>query len=225
MGDARRQELKAPSPDPPYGAPPANIPAGGECGRGRGGRFRGALTPHTMPYRVITECAFRCHAGPGPPVSRVGILRPPRPFSACGPSPPPCTVWLFFQDRLRQALRSRKPGVRRCVGFLNGSHVLSSRSSLCGALKRRCTRMGGSSRWTPPGPSPRRCLWPGTSSRPWARRTGWRRWPGPAAGPSTSRARPSTPASSTRTATPRCKPCGKRTAAVRASRTSRTCTP
>ena len=141
----------------------------------RGGRFRGALTPHTMPYRVITECAFRCHAGPGPPVSRVGILRPPRPFSACGPSPPPCTVWLFFQDRLRQALRSRKPGVRRCVGFLNGSHVLSSRSSLCGALKRRCTRMGGSSRWTPPGPSPRRCLWPGTSSRPWARRTGWRR--------------------------------------------------
>ena len=76
----------------------------------RGGRFRGALTPHTMPYRVITECAFRCHAGPGPPVSRVGILRPPRPFSACGPSPPPCTVWLFFQDRLRQALRSRKPG-------------------------------------------------------------------------------------------------------------------
>ena len=110
MGDARRQELKAPSPDPPYGAPPAKIPAGGECGRGRGGRFRGALTPHTMPYRVITECAFRCHAGPGPPVSRVGILRPPRPFSACGPSPPPCTVWLFFQDRLRQALRSRKPG-------------------------------------------------------------------------------------------------------------------
>ena len=54
---------------------------------------------------------------------------------------------------------------------------------------------------------------------------GWRRWPGPAAGPSTSRARPSTPASSTRTATPRCTPCGKRTAAVRASRTSRTCTP
>lgn len=48
---------------------------------------------------------------------------------------------------------------------------------------------------------------------------------GPAAGPSTSRARPSTPASSTRTATPRCTPCGKRTAAVRASRTSRTCTP
>lgn len=31
------------------------------------------------------------------------------------------------------------PGVRPCVGFLNGSHVLSSRSSLCGALKRRCT--------------------------------------------------------------------------------------
>lgn len=48
---------------------------------------------------------------------------------------------------------------------------------------------------------------------------------GPAAGPSTSRARPSTPASSTRTATPRCTPCGKRTAAVRASRTLRTCTP
>ena len=33
------------------------------------------------------------------------------------------------------------------------------------------------------------------------------------------------PASSTRTATLRCTPCGKRTAAVRASRTSRTCTP
>lgn len=48
---------------------------------------------------------------------------------------------------------------------------------------------------------------------------------GPGCGPSTSRARPSTPASSTRTATLRCTPCGKRTAAVRASRTSRTCTP
>ena len=47
---------------------------------------------------------------------------------------------------------------------------------------------------------------------------------GPAAGPSTSGGRPSTPASSTRTATPRCTPCGKRTAAVRALRTLRTCT-
>ena len=37
-------------------------------------------------------------------------------------------------------------------------------------------------------------------------------------------AHPSTPASSTRTATPRCTPCGKRTAAVRALRTSTTCT-
>ena len=44
------------------------------------------------------------------------------------------------------------------------------------------------------------------------------------AGPSTSGGRPSTPASSTRTATPRCTPCGKRTAAVRALRTLRTCT-
>ncbi|XUR83476.1 hypothetical protein WCP94_000115 (plasmid) [Bilophila wadsworthia] len=80
-------KLKAPSPGS-AARHPSRKNSGWRGGRkGQGGRFRGALTPHTMPYRVITECAFRCHAGPGPPVSRVGIPRPPRPFSACGPSP------------------------------------------------------------------------------------------------------------------------------------------
>ena len=60
-GGCPRQELRLPPRIRRTAPLPQKIPAGGECGRGREDA-RGPH-PHTMPYRVITECAFRCHAG------------------------------------------------------------------------------------------------------------------------------------------------------------------
>lgn len=183
--------------------------------------------PYSAYYAVSCDngMCVPLPAGPGPSVSRVGILRPPRPFSACGPSPPPCTVWLFFQDRLRQALRSRKPGGSAlCWLFERLSRVIL-KEFLMRCIEKTLYTNGRIVTMDAAGTVAEAVLVAGNVIEAVGSKDGLAALAGPAAGPSTSRARPSTPASSTRTATPRCTPCGKRTAAVRASRTSRTCTP
>lgn len=216
-------KLKAPSPGS-AARHPSRKNSGWRGGRkGQGGRFRGALTPHTMPYRVITECAFRCHAGPGPPVSRVGIPRPPRPFSACGPSPS-SVPWVILGSLAAGSPEPQAGGSALCWLFERLSRVIL-KEFLMRCIEKTLYTNGRIVTMDAAGTVAEAVLVAGNVIEAVGSKDGLAALAGPAAGPLTSRARPSTLASSTRTATPRCTPCGKRTAAVRASRTLRTCIP